>query len=359
MRRVVAALCVTGLLAPHAEAGDFNDNPYLLRLFLSLDRASNYADTAGRQASIAYPGGSSANPAGDAVRQGSRPEATLTGIRVHGDSGATLTAFPVTFTVPTDDTTVLAFAYAYTDTPDGDNREGLENRVRSNEFFLGLARRVTPATSVGGQVRIVDSTIDEEARQADLGFLPARLGVEVRSFDLTLGLQSALSDSVRVGAMANVGHGETTDAIRNLAPLPVPMPPFFPPVVIPADTVLDRFDDTIHTYMGGIGAAYLPSPDVGVYADARYLRVHSRVGGNAELARFALGVDARPGPAWLALRAGWTIDSESESTPSVGVGLYPAKGVRIDVAYQYNAAPEIDPEFGKMKLVTASLALEL
>jgi hypothetical protein len=359
MRHALSTLFLFSLIAPAAEAGDFSDNPYLLRLFLALDRASNAADTAGRQASIAYPGGSSANPAGDAVRQSGRPEATLTGIRVHGDSGATLTAFPVTFTVPTDDTTVLSFAYAYTDTPDGDNRQGLENRVRSNEFFLGLARQLTPETSVGGQVRIVDASIDEEARQADLGFLPARLGVEVRSFDLTLGIQTTLADTVRVGAMANVGRGETTDTIRNLAPIPVPLPPFLPPVVIPADTVLDRFDDTIHTYAGGIGAAYHPSPELGVYADARYLGVHSRVGGNAELARFAFGVDARPGPAWLAVRAGWTIDSESESTPSVGVGLYPAKGVRVDLAYQYNAAPEIDPEFGKMKLLTASLALEL
>ena len=47
------------------KAGDFDDKPYLLRALLGLDRSSNYATTSGRQASIAYPAGSSANPAAD------------------------------------------------------------------------------------------------------------------------------------------------------------------------------------------------------------------------------------------------------------------------------------------------------
>lgn len=351
LRKVVAAVLAAGV-APLSWAADFSSEPYLLRLFLGLDRASNYADTAGRQASIAFPGGSSVNPAGDAARPRQRTEVTLTGIGATGDHGSTLLAFPATLAVPTDENTVLSFAYAYTDTPDADTRQGLENHIRSNEFFLGLARRLTPATSVGGQVRVVDSTIDEESRAA-LN-IPARLEVDVRSVDLTLGVQTDLTDSVRLGAMANVGRGTTTDTVQNLAPIPV-FPPF---VVIPSGTELDRFDDTIYTGSAGVGAAYLPSPALGVFADATYDRVHSRVGGHADIGRFALGVESRPGPAWLALRAGWTLDTESESTLSAGLGLYPAKGVRVDLAVQRNAAPEIHREFGRMDLLTASVAFD-
>ncbi len=351
LRKVVAAVLAAGV-APLSWAADFSSEPYLLRLFLGLDRASNYADTAGRQASIAFPGGSSVNPAGDAARPRQRTEVTLTGIGATGDHGSTLLAFPATLAVPTDENTVLSFAYAYTDTPDADTRQGLENHIRSNEFFLGLARRLTPATSVGGQVRVVDSTIDEESRAA-LN-IPARLEVDVRSVDLTLGVQTDLTDSVRLGAMANVGRGTTTDTVQNLAPIPV-FPPF---VVIPSGTELDRFDDTIYTGSAGVGAAYLPSPALGVFADATYDRVHSRVGGHADIGRFALGVESRPGPAWLALRAGWTLDTESESTLSAGLGLYPAKGVRVDLALQRNAAPEIHREFGRMDLLTASVAVD-
>ena len=351
LRKVVAAVLAAGV-APLSWAADFSSEPYLLRLFLGLDRASNYADTAGRQASIAFPGGSSVNPAGDAARPRQRTEVTLTGIGATGDHGSTLLAFPATLAVPTDENTVLSFAYAYTDTPDADTRQGLENHIRSNEFFLGLARRLTPATSVGGQVRVVDSTIDEESRAA-LN-IPARLEVDVRSVDLTLGVQTDLTDSVRLGAMANVGRGTTTDTVQNLAPIPV-FPPF---VVIPSGTELDRFDDTIYTGSAGVGAAYLPSPALGVFADATYDRVHSRVGGHADIGRFALGVESRPGPAWLALRAGWTLDTESESTLSAGLGLYPAKGVRVDLALQRNAAPEIHREFGRMDLLTASVAFD-
>ena len=351
LRKVVATVLAAGV-APLSWAADFSSEPYLLRLFLGLDRASNYADTAGRQASIAFPGGSSVNPAGDAARPRQRTEVTLTGIGATGDHGSTLLAFPATLAVPTDENTVLSFAYAYTDTPDADTRQGLENHIRSNEFFLGLARRLTPATSVGGQVRVVDSTIDEESRAA-LN-IPARLEVDVRSVDLTLGVQTDLTDSVRLGAMANVGRGTTTDTVQNLAPIPV-FPPF---VVIPSGTELDRFDDTIYTGSAGVGAAYLPSPALGVFADATYDRVHSRVGGHADIGRFALGVESRPGPAWLALRAGWTLDTESESTLSAGLGLYPAKGVRVDLALQRNAAPEIHREFGRMDLLTASVAFD-
>ena len=351
LRKVVAAVLAAGV-APLSWAADFSSEPYLLRLFLGLDRASNYADTAGRQASIAFPGGSSVNPAGDAARPRQRTEVTLTGIGATGDHGSTLLAFPATLAVPTDENTVLSFAYAYTDTPDADTRQGLENHVRSNEFFLGLARRLTPATSVGGQVRVVDSTIDEESRAA-LN-IPARLEVDVRSVDLTLGVQTDLTDTVRLGAMANVGRGTTNDTIQNLAPIPV-FPPF---VVIPSGTELDRFDDTIYTGSAGVGAAYLPSPALGVFADATYDRVHSRVGGHADIGRFALGVESRPGPAWLALRAGWTLDTESESTLSAGLGLYPTKGVRVDLAVQRNAAPEIHREFGRMDLLTASVAFD-
>ena len=351
LRKVVATVLAAGV-APLSWAADFSSEPYLLRLFLGLDRASNYADTAGRQASIAFPGGSSVNPAGDAARPRQRTEVTLTGIGATGDHGSTLLAFPATLAVPTDENTVLSFAYAYTDTPDADTRQGLENHIRSNEFFLGLARRLTPATSVGGQVRVVDSTIDEESRAA-LN-IPARLEVDVRSVDLTLGVQTDLTDSVRLGAMANVGRGTTTDTVQNLAPIPV-FPPF---VVIPSGTELDRFDDTIYTGSAGVGAAYLPSPALGVFADATYDRVHSRVGGHADIGRFALGVESRPGPAWLALRAGWTLDTESESTLSAGLGLYPTKGVRVDLAVQRNAAPEIHREFGRMDLLTASVAFD-
>ena len=140
LRKVVAAVLAAGV-APLSWAADFSSEPYLLRLFLGLDRASNYADTAGRQASIAFPGGSSVNPAGDAARPRQRTEVTLTGIGATGDHGSTLLAFPATLAVPTDENTVLSFAYAYTDTPDADTRQGLENHIRSNEFVLGLARR--------------------------------------------------------------------------------------------------------------------------------------------------------------------------------------------------------------------------
>lgn len=354
MKRIVAALCVTGLLAPNAEASDFYDNPYLLRLPLALARASNYAETAGRQASIAYPGGSSVNPAADAAKPLSRSSVTATTIQAFGDGDAHIGAYIANVGVPLDDKGVVSLAYAYTDTYDGATKAGLDNLLRSDELFLGFAHRLTPSTPIGVQFRYVNSTIHDETIVFAGLPIATRSKADMQSGDLSVGVQTAIADDLRLGAIAGFGYGEGTIRVTNLTPIPIP-PPFGP---IPSGTRLTRFDDSVRTYVAGVGAAYLPSASSIVLADLTYVAVDSNEGGGANLTRLALGGETRLNDAW-ALRAGWSYDSADQATYSVGLGARLAQGLRLDVAYQYNATPEIEPEFGKMNIVSASLALEL
>ncbi len=354
MRRIVAALGVTALLAPNAEAGDFYDNGYLLRLALGLTRASNYAETAGRQASIAYPGGSSVNPAAGAAFGVARTNATATTIQAFSQSGMHIGAYAATANVPFNDTTVASLAYAYTDTYDGETEQGLEGLLRSDEFFFGFAHRLTATTPIGLQVRLVNSTIHDESMTLAGLPLANRAKVRLQSAGAALGVQTDVSEGLRWGAQASFGYGEGESTLSNLDPIPLPfgLPP------IPAGSDLGQVDDSVRTYGAAMGLAYAWSPDATLLADLTYVTIDSNEGGSASLTRLALGAETRLNDAW-ALRAGWSYDSADQATYSVGLGARLAAGLRLDVAYQYNATPEIEPEFGTMKILSASLALEL
>jgi hypothetical protein len=345
---------VAGLMVSAARAGDFYDNPYLLRFGLALTRASNYAETAGTQASIAYPGGSSVNPAGDAVRLAERPTGTATTIQAFGDHDAHIGAYAATVGVPLGDAGVASLAYAYTDTYDGSTEQGLENLLRSDEVFFGLAHRLTPSTPVGLQLRLINSTVHDES--PSLAGLPVanRSKVDLQSADLTVGVQTTVSEALRLGALAGFGYGYGESRVTNLEPVPSPFP--LPP--IPSGTQLARVDDSLRNYLVGVGGAYSPSASSVVMVDLTHHAIDSNEGGGASLTRLAIGGRTQIHDAWV-LRAGWSYDSAYQGTVSAGLGARLAPRVWLDLAYQYRATPEIEPEFGKMTILSASLALEL
>ena len=146
-------LCACLLLASHQGlASGFAAEPYLLRLAFALERASNYPDTAARLASLAFPGGSSANPAGDSF-ESVRATAfsfpvTVTSINAFSQSDAVINAIALSSRVRADDRNVWSPAYAYTATTDSRNAFGLENSLRSHEFFLGYSSRVSPCVPI-------------------------------------------------------------------------------------------------------------------------------------------------------------------------------------------------------------------
>ena len=95
---------VLSTMVPGVLAGGFYDEPYLFRFALALDRQSNYASTLGRQASMAFPDGSSVNPAGDdwVAHPQTHVTATLTNVNAWSDTNHWLlaTAFTINIQVP-------------------------------------------------------------------------------------------------------------------------------------------------------------------------------------------------------------------------------------------------------------------
>jgi hypothetical protein len=86
--------------------------------------------------------------------------------------------------------------------------------------------------------------------------------------------------------------------------------------------------------------------------DAQYL--HLKNDDEAvSVGRAFAGVEYLPIPL-IALRVGGSVDTAGKATVSTGVGIY-LKHVQFEVAYSYNAFPEVRREFGPANLFSVSV----
>lgn len=338
-------------MVPGRAIADFADKPFQLRLLLSLDRSSNFSDAAARQASIAFPAGSSGNPAADdwRPRDALHPTVSVTNIQAFSESGAWVVATAVTANVVLPEAGTLSAAYARTDTIDRKTRQDLSFDLRSNEFFVAYSQRLSDNTALGGELRLTDSVLKEQFLEPIAG-LPLESKVKSTAIDAALGLLAQPRPGWFAGMVASIGWAGANIDIRNLVPLPTPT---FG--TLPAGTKLDRFSDDIRFLGLRAGVGYAPSSTYGIYVDAQYLTAHSNRAGSAKVGRVVAGLDFQPTSS-VVLRTGLGIDTEDEVTLSIGAGYYGFKKVAIDLAYQYNAQPELRREFGRFDLLSASLS---
>lgn len=350
--RIVVPSALLWTAVPELAFADFADEQFQLRLSLSLERSSNFSDTAGRQASVAFPGGSSDNPAAAdwQPRPAASPGVSLTEIQVFSESGGRVAATAGTVNFALRDAGTVSLAYARTYTIAQETRQGLAGDLRSNEFFVTYSRRVSNRLAVGGTLRSTDSRIKEQYFAREVGGLPLEVTVDARVLDGSLGLLAELQPGWFAGATLGLGWASADSTVRNRTTLPGG--PFGP---IPEGTSLRRFDDDIRSFGFRAGVGYAPNPAYGIYVDAQYLGADSSAGGAAELARLMSGFDLRLTES-VVFRVGAGVDSENEVTLSTGLSYRGFSALAVDVAYQRNSQPEIRREFGRFDLLSASLS---
>jgi len=104
-----------------------------------------------------------------------------------------------------------------------------------------------------------------------------------------------------------------------------------------------------------IGLGYAYAPQSSLYAD--YLVGRYRNDAASAVSRSAMaGVEHLVLP-WLYLRAGLAYDLRGTWGKSVGVGIMPSKTVSIDLAFQRDMFPELQPELGRATLANLSVSL--
>jgi hypothetical protein len=206
---------------------------------------------------------------------------------------------------------------------------------------------VTPAVVLGGRLDFSQTVLRTTSQIDDI---PLKTKTESLGIEFAAGLLVSLTDHWLLGLVGGAGWSRAS----NRSTLELPPPPFaFGPETF-------TFHDNTRSlnFRGGIG--WRPSTSLGAYADVQYLRVlhvsDSTGDDAADIVRFRAGVEWLPRP-FIALRLGGAADTDRQFSPSVGVGLYPTKLLQIELAYAYNAFPEVRREFDRAHLVTGSLAL--
>jgi hypothetical protein len=60
---------------------------------------------------------------------------------------------------------------------------------------------------------------------------------------------------------------------------------------------------------------------------------------------------------WLYLRAGLAYDARGYGGQSLGIGIAPSRNSSIDIGWQRGTFPELQPEFGRARVLTASFSI--
>jgi hypothetical protein len=351
-------VCLAAALFPLSAHADLRDQPFALRVFFTVDRQSNYVSTLGRQASIAFLDGSSANPGAAAWKTATQLTTTATAsyLDATSTSGHRTDAIPISLRWQFPEVGTLGFAYAYTDTPDAQGNDDMQHALRSNEWIAGYGARTGDNSAAGFTVRYTSGEIASDSTVAALGNQTVRTTSNFTAPDIVIGIAGSPDPRVSVGLDAGYGVAHTDSLVKNVNALILPLPPPGTYLTLPPGTILDHVYDTVSIFRIRAGAGFKPNEATGIYIDANGLYVRTQRSGSPSIGRFALGVEHYTGDGWT-LRGGTSVDTMGQVNWSAGIGYRLAATVNAEFAVQSNGAPELNPELGRTRLIAASLGL--
>jgi len=326
-----------------SEAWDWLDAPFDLRLGLALDRGSTFTDVVGLSASAAYPYGSSVNPAnGDFLRappDNFKLAMTATGLYVPFETGASTTAGAGSVSFRFQDAGTMMAIYSNSGSHDAHSTQGDNYRLNSQDFTIRYAQLVAPWLALGGEFKLTDSTLSFEPGGQDF---PVHTKTSSTGYDFRLGGLVALNKEWLFALMGGAGWSEARTRGR------VDLPDFLGgPERISFDTLTRSIN--LRT-----GVGWRPSDKFSAYLDWEYYRLWNEQ--SVSTGRAFAGAEYMPIAA-LALRVGGTVDTVGKTTASAGVGFYGLDHMMFELAYVYNAFPEIRREFGVAHLISTSVVI--
>ena len=337
----------------------FYDKPFEVRLLHTLDRQSPYAPTLARQASYAYPGAGSLNPAASSLRDptaqaGFRLVANYVDVS-SSSSDEHIVAAPISAVWYSPTWGSASLTYAHTKTKNGAGTGGLRQALSSDEYIASVGRRINDALAVGATLRITDAEIDHQFTSPQLGGQTLEANSRFVAPDVNLGIAGRISEATTFGIVATTAKLRPTTDIRNVQVvfLPTPIPPGV--VAVPPGTVLETTKQNMWQYAIGAGLGHRIG-NLGFYADIRGFRVKGGVAGTSDLGRFALGFEHSVSDR-LSWRGGTSLNTESDVTISLGFSYRIMNNLELEVAWQNNASPEVNPEIGRTRLLAASIGI--
>jgi hypothetical protein len=345
MRRLsvglIAGLVGLALLVSESEAWDWLNAPFDLRLGLALDRGSTFTDVVGLSASAAYPYGSSVNPGNDdflrAPPNDFKLAVTGTGLYVPFETGAYTTAGAGSVAYRFDSAGTVTAIYSKNGSHDAHSTQGDNYRLDSQDFTIRYGKLAAPWLGLGGEFKYTDSTLLFEPGSQDF---PVHTKTNSTGYDFRLGGLVAPSREWLFALTGGAGwsYAKTRGQIA--------IPEIFGG---PEPISFNTFTKSINLRTG---VGWRPSDKFGAYLDWEYYRLWNKE--SVSVGRAFAGAEFMP-VVWLALRAGGSVDTVGKTTASAGIGFYGSKHVMLELAYVYNAFPEIRREFGVAHLISTSV----
>jgi hypothetical protein len=337
---------VHAYMIAHVCAEDLRGVPVPFRINLALDRVSSYTDVVGRGASAAHPLGSSVNPASyDFLRDppfNFKAVGSLSSNVGVFNRGTWATGLSANAAYRLAEVGTISALFVRTDSHNAVSEQGDEFSLRSNQFSLGYSQRISKRFSLGANIRVSEGNLGID--DSFLGF-PRGTKTDSIAGDFTLGGLLFVNERWSLGLLGGAGWAPSHTKVA----VDLPQPPFGPgPFTL-------KLKDTTHSRHVRTGIGWRPVDYLGVYMDSQYLHIDNKSGA-IDVARGFLGAEMFPLQG-LALRLGTSVDTEAQATFSTGIGVYFIKNVPLEIAYSYNAFPEVRREFGRAHLISISVAV--
>lgn len=327
--------------SPAIVAENLVDEDFSLRFPAALSRFSNYGDVAGLGgASAASPWTSSANPAALCWTDISAPGNTITAVqynRLEFDNNSRFDVGAASFVLQTDRYGTWCIGAARAESNDSTLYDGLGFSFRTQLIDLSWGTRIRDDTAIGAGVRWTEGS----AQNTYMGMTVADAdspGTLIRG-----GILHQVCTNLLFGLTAEGGRSRDTVDLLDLSTLP----PTEMHIRDPMDQLFVR--SGLHwTYHG----------ESALYTDLHYGRFENSAG-SMEVLRAAAGIEQNILPGTF-LRAGALQDLRWQETSwTLGIGFYPTDTLSLDLAWQKDFFPEINPEFGNAQTWAISFSIAL
>ena len=331
----IGALSVLCGSSGDTKANDFEKFDFSLRFPAAISRFATYADVAGvGGASAASEWQSSINPAAVGWQPEERgrifsvsPQFSTVGF----SEGTRLNVPAVSLAVDGGPAGRFLGTFARVSSNNAASKSGLKFDFDMDLAQIGWGWRFSDEWATGINLSYAKSSTDFAAGARDASH------TQDHTYGARLGVLHQMTERLRVGIVADYG-------------------------IAPSDTTSFDFmglglgDVHVHDVTRQLllrpGVAYQYARNSNIYLDYQFGRFSNGTG-ILIVDRFFTGVEQRIFE-WLYVRGGSAVDTRGNFAATAGIGLYPVKWASVDVGFQENFFPELEPDFGRSRLFGVS-----
>jgi hypothetical protein len=340
MLGIIAFLIAWISLGSNARAGGFGNKDFSLRFPAAFSRFSSYADVAASGGACAgSKWQSSVNPAATdwqniqgRYQLGLNPQYSA----IIFQEGTVLHVISESATKDFQQFGTFQLALAQLRSNDDDTRQGIRFSSDMDYVQVQWGKRFSNDLALGGNFNYSSTEVTNDIVALTLA------DASSDTYDFRVGTLFPMAENLLGGLVLDYGWSPSTTDIYDIFNSGI------------GDL---RVKDRTKQFILRTGPSYEFKKDSILSLDYQYGSFKNDTG-VMEVHRILAGIDYGIMEA-LFVRGGFTADNQGNASWTCGLGIYPLKELGIDMGYQYDMFPELQPEFGRSHLLTLSISLVL